>query len=221
MPGVIWTNLLPGFISYTGLISYPGLISAPAGDKTLAVGCARIVVVKMTEDSTGVSKKIINKPTEVVDEALEGLVLSNNNVQLLKGHRVVIRADVKCVCERGQVALISGGGSGHEPSHAGFVGHGALTAAVAGDVFTSPQTRSILAAIRAVGVGNNGGVLLIVKNYTGDRLNFGMSAERAKQEGIKVDMVVVNEDCALSSADKTAGRRGLCGTVFIHKVRLA
>ena len=119
-------------------------------------------------------------------------------------------------------------------------GHGGLTAAVAGDVFTSPPTRSVLAIIRAVGASNEAGVLLIVKNYTGDRyllshsyfgiyvrvlihsfvnrLNFGMAAERAKQEGIKVDIVVVNEDCALSSVDKTAGRRGLCGTVIIHKV---
>lgn len=173
-------------------------------------------------DTRSVSgKKIINKPSEVVDEALEGLVLSNNNLRLLKGHRVVIRADVQSVRERGQVALISGGGSGHEPSHGGFVGCGALTAAVAGDVFTSPPARSILAAIRAVGVGNNGGVLLIVKNYTGDRLNFGMAAERAKREGVKVDMVIVNEDCALSSVDKTAGRRGLCGTVIIHKVEMS
>lgn len=172
----------------------------------------------MTEKSANSSKKIINEPSAVVDDALEGLVIANNNVQLVKGHRIVIRTDVKQVCERGQVALISGGGSGHEPCHGGFVGRGALTAAVAGDVFTSPPTKSILAAIRAVGMGNHAGVLLIVKNYTGDRLNFGMAAERAKQEGIKVDLVIVDEDCALSSADKTAGRRGLCGTVFIHKI---
>lgn len=172
----------------------------------------------MADASVVSSKKIINKPSEVVDEALEGLVFSNKNIQLLKNHRVVIRSDVQCVRKRGIVALISGGGSGHEPAHGGFVGRGALTAAVAGDVFTSPPTRSILAAIRAVGVGNSAGVLLIVKNYTGDRLNFGMAAERAKQQGIKIDMVIVNEDCALSSVDKTAGRRGLCGTVLIHKI---
>ncbi|XP_028409889.1 triokinase/FMN cyclase-like [Dendronephthya gigantea] len=164
------------------------------------------------------SKKIINNPYAVVDEALNGAVLSNNDVQLLNGHRVLIRRDVDCVRERSLVALISGGGSGHEPAHAGFVGHGGLTAAVAGDVFTSPPTRSVLATIRAVGASNEGGVLLIVKNYTGDRLNFGMAAERAKQEGIKVDIVVVNEDCALASVDKTSGRRGLCGTVIIHKI---
>ncbi|KAJ7369530.1 hypothetical protein OS493_038311 [Desmophyllum pertusum] len=93
-----------------------------------------------------------------------------------------------------------------------------LTAAVAGAVFTSPPTKSILAAIRAVGRDNSGGTLLIVKNYTGDRLNFGFAAERAKAEGMKVDMIVVGEDCALTSKDKTAGRRGLCGTVLIHKI---
>ncbi|CAB3994072.1 triokinase FMN cyclase-like, partial [Paramuricea clavata] len=163
------------------------------------------------------SKKIINNPSAVVDEALDGVVLSNKNVQLLKGHRVLIRRGIQCVRERGLVALISGGGSGHEPAHGGFVGHGGLSAAIAGAVFTSPPTKSILATICAVGASNRGGVLLIVKNYTGDRLNFGMAAERAKQEGIKVDMVIVNEDCALSSVDKTAGRRGLCGTVIIHK----
>ena len=163
-------------------------------------------------------KKLVNAPSNVVDEALEGLVTSNKALKLLKGHRVVVRADVEDVIKAGKVALISGGGSGHEPSHAGFVGRGMLTAAVAGAVFASPPAKSILAAIRAVGRGNTGGVLLIVKNYTGDRLHFGFAAERAKTEGIKVDMVVVGEDCALTSKDKTAGRRGLCGTVLIHKV---
>ena len=166
----------------------------------------------------GPSKKLINDPSNVVDEALEGLVASNPGLKLLKGHRAVIREDVEEVKCAGKVTLISGGGSGHEPSHAGFVGRGMLTAAVAGSVFASPPTRSILAAIRAVGQGNRGGTLLIVKNYTGDRLNFGFAAERAKAEGMKVEMVVVGEDCALTSKDKTAGRRGLCGTVLIHKV---
>ncbi|XP_022787345.1 dihydroxyacetone kinase 1-like isoform X2 [Stylophora pistillata] len=164
------------------------------------------------------SKKLINDPLDVVDEALEGIVLANPGLKLLKNHRVIIREDVNELRKAGKVTLISGGGSGHEPSHAGFVGKGMLTAAVAGAVFTSPPTKSILAAIRAVGHGNKGGTLLIVKNYTGDRLNFGFAAERAKAEGIKVDMVVVGEDCALTSKDKTAGRRGLCGTVLIHKI---
>ena len=114
------------------------------------------------------------------------------------------------------MTLVSGGGSGHEPAQAGFVGRGMLSASVSGDVFTSPPTKSILAAIRAVGKHSYGGTLLIVTNYTGDRLNFGFAAERAVTEGMKVGMVVVGEDCALTSKDKTAGRRGLCGTV--HKV---
>ena len=173
----------------------------------------------MAEESLCSSKKLVNDPSSAVDEALEGLVSSNAGLKLLKGHRVIIRDDFEEVKKVGKVTLISGGGSGHEPSHAGFVGHGMLTAAVAGSVFASPPTKSVLAAIRAVGQGNTGGTLLIVKNYTGDRLTFGFAAERAKAEGIKVEMVVVGEDCALTSKDKTAGRRGLCGTVLIHKVK--
>ena len=164
------------------------------------------------------SKKLINDPLNAVEEALEGIAATNPGLKRLKGHPVIIREDVEELKNAGKVTLISGGGSGHEPSHAGFVGKGMLSAAVAGPVFTSPPTKSILAAIRAVGEGNNSGTLLIVKNYTGDRLNFGFAAERAKVEGIKVQMVVVGEDCALTSKDKTAGRRGLCGTVLIHKV---
>lgn len=170
------------------------------------------------EENPTTSKKLINNPLHVVDEALEGIVAANPGLTLLRNHRVIIREDVDELRKAGKVTLISGGGSGHEPSHAGFVGKGMLTAAVAGAVFTSPPTKSILAAIRAVGRENSGGTLLIVKNYTGDRLNFGFAAERAKAEGMKVDMVVVGEDCALSSKDKTAGRRGLCGTVLIHKI---
>ena len=164
------------------------------------------------------SKKLINNPLNAVDEALEGIVATNPGLNLLKNHRVIIRKDVDELRKSGKVTLISGGGSGHEPSHAGFVGKGMLTAAVAGAVFTSPPTKSILAAIRAVGKDNSGGTLLIVKNYTGDRLSFGFAAERAKAEGFKVEMVVIGEDCALTSRDKTAGRRGLCGTVLMHKV---
>ena len=170
------------------------------------------------EKNSVTSKKLINNPLNTVDEALEGIVLANPGLKLLKNHRVIVREDVDELRKSGKVALISGGGSGHEPSHAGFIGKGMLTAAVAGAVFTSPPTKSILAAIRAVGKGNKGGTVLIVKNYTGDRLSFGFAAERAKAEGMKVEMVVVGEDCALTSKDKTAGRRGLCGTVLIHKV---
>lgn len=117
-----------------------------------------------------------------------------------------------------QVTLLSGGGSGHEPAHAGYVGRGMLTAAVAGAVFASPPPVSILSALRAI--RSPAGTLMIVKNYTGDRLNFAIALERAKAEGMKVAMVIVGEDTALPSEGKLAGRRGLCGTVLVHKVRV-
>ncbi|CAI7882080.1 unnamed protein product, partial [Closterium sp. NIES-54] len=129
--------------------------------------------------------------------------------------KVVLRADVSRGTY-GKVAIISGGGSGHEPAHAGFVGKGMLSAAVCGDVFASPSVNAVLMAIRAV--TGPAGCLLIVKSYTGDRLNFGLAAEQAKEEGFKVDMVVVGDDCALPPPRGIAGRRGLAGTVFVHKV---
>ncbi|NP_001148575.2 3,4-dihydroxy-2-butanone kinase [Zea mays] len=163
-------------------------------------------------------KKLINNPDDVVTEFIEGLVETYPGLQYLDGFpqiKVVLRADV----ERGsydKVAVISGGGSGHEPSHAGFVGPGMLTAAVSGDVFASPPVDSILAAIRAV--TGPMGCLLIVKNYTGDRLNFGLAAEQAKSEGYKMEMVIVGDDCALPPPRGIAGRRGLAGTILVHKV---
>ncbi|KAJ8308298.1 hypothetical protein KUTeg_013172 [Tegillarca granosa] len=166
-----------------------------------------------------VCKKLINSVSQCVDDNLEGLVAVNPGLCLLEGHRVVVRTDVADVIKSGKVTIVCGGGSGHEPAHAGYVGPGMLTAAVAGSVFASPPPRSILAAIRAISDGSSvAGVLVIIKNYTGDRVNFGLAVERAKAEGIKVDMVVVGEDCALTSSDKTAGRRGLCGTVIMHKI---
>ena len=157
-------------------------------------------------------KKLINDPRNVVPEMLEGLVALNPGLALLDGETVVVRAGPAGE----QVALISGGGSGHEPAHAGYVGPGLLSAAVAGDVFTSPSTDAVLAAIRAV-VGP-AGVLLIVKNYTGDRLNFGLAAETARAEGIPAEMVVVADDVALAADGTNAGRRGIAGTVLIHKI---
>ncbi|CAM0150565.1 unnamed protein product [Urochloa decumbens] len=163
-------------------------------------------------------KKLINNPDDVVTEFIEGLVETYPGLQYLDGFpqiKVVLRADV----ERGaydKVAVISGGGSGHEPAHAGFVGSGMLTAAVSGDVFASPPVDSILAAIRAV--TGPMGCLLIVKNYTGDRLNFGLAAEQAKSEGYKMEMVIVGDDCALPPPRGIAGRRGLAGTILVHKV---
>eukprot|EP00095_Tigriopus_kingsejongensis_P005830 snap_masked-scaffold425_size175135-processed-gene-0.8 protein:Tk05830 transcript:snap_masked-scaffold425_size175135-processed-gene-0.8-mRNA-1 annotation:"hypothetical protein BRAFLDRAFT_115040" len=164
------------------------------------------------------SKKLINVVPDAVIESLAGLVTAHPQLTLLTGLPVVLRADLAEVS--GQVALVSGGGSGHEPAHGAFVGPGMLTAAVAGDVFTSPPVSSILATLRTVWrVGQPAGILLIVKNYTGDRINFGLAMERARAEGIEpCAMVVVADDCALASHDRSAGRRGLAGTVLVHKV---
>uniref|UniRef100_A0A674PCD0 Triokinase/FMN cyclase n=1 Tax=Takifugu rubripes TaxID=31033 RepID=A0A674PCD0_TAKRU len=160
-------------------------------------------------------KKLINSSDSCVDEALCGLVRGSGGLSLLKGHRVVIRSDLNSL--KGKVALLSGGGSGHEPAHGGYVGAGMLSAAVAGGVFASPPPASILAAILSLHNAGASGVLLIVKNYTGDRLNFGLAAEQARNRGVAADMVIVAEDCAFERPSK-AGRRGLCGTIFIHKI---
>uniref|UniRef100_A0A3Q3FNV2 Triokinase/FMN cyclase n=1 Tax=Labrus bergylta TaxID=56723 RepID=A0A3Q3FNV2_9LABR len=160
-------------------------------------------------------KKLINSADGCVDEALVGLVRASGGLSLLKGHRVVLRSDLDNL--RGKVALLSGGGSGHEPAHGGYVGAGMLSAAVAGGVFASPPPASILAAILSLHNAGASGVLLIVKNYTGDRLNFGLAAEQARNHGVNVDMVIVADDCAFNQPSK-AGRRGLCGTIFIHKL---
>ncbi|KAF5734598.1 putative 3 4-dihydroxy-2-butanone kinase [Tripterygium wilfordii] len=164
------------------------------------------------------AKKLINDPNDVVTEFIEGLVETYPGLQHLDGFplvKVVLRADISSATYD-KVAIISGGGSGHEPAHAGFVGEGMLTAAICGDIFASPQVDSILAGIRAV-TGPRG-CLLIVKNYTGDRLNFGLAAEQAKSEGYKIETVIVGDDCALPPPRGIAGRRGLAGTILVHKV---
>ncbi|RKT20758.1 homodimeric dihydroxyacetone kinase [Paraburkholderia sp. RAU2J] len=161
-------------------------------------------------------KKLINDVCAVVPDMLDGLAALNPNLSLLQGSTIVVRADAEAVAARGEVALISGGGSGHEPAHGGYVGHGMLSAAVAGEVFTSPSTDAVLDAIRAV--AGPAGVLLIVKNYTGDRFNFGLAAEIARAEGIPTEMVIVADDVALTASGDHAGRRGLAGTVLVHKI---
>lgn len=161
-------------------------------------------------------KKLINDVQALVPEMLEGLAMAHPGLSVLDGWTVALRSDADAVRAAGQVALISGGGAGHEPAHAGYVGTGMLTAAVVGDVFTSPSTDAVLAAIRAV--GGPAGVLLIVKNYTGDRLNFGLAAEIARTEGIPVEMLVVADDVALAARGDHAGRRGIAGTVLVHKI---
>ncbi|PNG99735.1 putative 3,4-dihydroxy-2-butanone kinase, partial [Tetrabaena socialis] len=159
-------------------------------------------------------KKLLNSPETAVIDAIEGLVLSHAHLQRLEG-APQIKVVINRRHDRSKVALVSGGGSGHEPAHAGYVGDGMLAAAVCGDVFASPSTEAVLAAIRAV--TGPAGCLLIVKNYTGDRLNFGLAAEQALSEGLAVEVVVVGEDVAIEAPSPLAGRRGLAGTVLVHK----
>ncbi|RFU48948.1 dihydroxyacetone kinase subunit DhaL [Paraburkholderia sp. DHOC27] len=161
-------------------------------------------------------KKLINDVATVVPDMLGGFVALNPALAMLAGSTIVVRSDARAAAERGEVALISGGGAGHEPAHAGYVGSGMLSAAVAGEVFTSPSTDAVLDAIHAV--AGSAGVLLIVKNYTGDRFNFGLAAEIARAEGIPVEMVIVADDVALTAGGEHAGRRGLAGTVLVHKI---
>jgi dihydroxyacetone kinase len=164
------------------------------------------------------SKKIINSPANAVRESLLGLVALNPNLYLLPTHNVVVRKDVALSNEakNAQVHLISGGGSGHEPSHAGWIGKGMLSAAVCGDVFASPSASAVLEGLNAV--SGDKGTLVIVKNYTGDRLNFGRAAKRAEAEGGKVKMVVIGDDCGIPKTERFAGRRGLVGTVLVEKI---
>lgn len=158
-------------------------------------------------------KKIINKPENVVDEMLKGAVAAHPaHIRRLEGTNVLVRADAP----KPKVALVSGGGSGHEPTHGGYVGKGMLDGAVAGAVFTSPTPDQVFEAVKAVDGGK--GVLLVIKNYTGDILNFEMAAEMAEAEGIKVESVVVNDDVAVENSTWTSGRRGIAGTIFVHKI---
>ncbi|SIT49027.1 Dihydroxyacetone kinase [Paraburkholderia piptadeniae] len=160
-------------------------------------------------------KKLLNDPSRVVREMLEGLAMLAPDTALLHDANVVVQRGLPAPHAR-RVAVISGGGSGHEPAHAGYVGEGMLAAAVCGEVFTSPSTDAVLAAIRA-SAGPNG-ALLVVKNYTGDRLNFGLAAELARAEGIPVEVVVVADDVSLRNTVERGRRRGIAGTVFVHKV---
>lgn len=157
-------------------------------------------------------KKIINKPENVVDEMLKGIVAAHPQyVRRVEGFEVLVRAGEPAK----KVALVSGGGSGHEPSHGGFVGKGMLDGAVAGAVFTSPTPDQVFEAVKAVNGGE--GILLVIKNYTGDVLNFEMAAEMAEAEGIKVEKVIVDDDVAVMNSTWTTGRRGIAGTLFVHK----
>ncbi|MBY5782717.1 DAK2 domain-containing protein [Rhizobium leguminosarum] len=159
-------------------------------------------------------KHFFNRRENIVTEALDGLLLTSGAGRLARldsfpDIKVILRAD----WDKSKVAIISGGGAGHEPSHAGFVGKGMLTAAVSGEIFASPSVDAVLTAIRAV--AGEKGALLIVKNYTGDRLNFGLAAEKARAEGFDVEMVIVADDIAIPEINQP---RGVAGTLFVHKI---
>ena len=158
-------------------------------------------------------KKLINEVDNIVNEMLDGMVAAYPQyVRRLDGLEVLVRAGGS----EGKVALISGGGSGHEPAHGGYVGKGMLDGAVAGAVFTSPTPDQVYEAIKAANGGK--GVLLVIKNYTGDVMNFEMAADMAADEGIEVEKVVVADDVAVENSTWTTGRRGIAGTVFVHKI---
>lgn len=157
-------------------------------------------------------KKLINDPHDVVAETIAGFVAAHKDVVTSSG-QFVERAEPKA---QGKVGIISGGGSGHEPLHAGFVGYGMLDAAVPGPVFTSPTPDPIVAATKAADHG--AGVLYIVKNYTGDVLNFDTAAELAEFDDIEVSQVIINDDAAVEDSLYTAGRRGVAGTVLVEKI---
>ena len=168
----------------------------------------------MTKEKGGTSmKKLINKVDDVEREMIEGLAkAAPKKLRKLDEGNIIVRTPKK----EGKVALVSGGGSGHEPAHGGYVGSGMLDCAVAGSVFTSPTPDQIYEGIKAV--ATEAGVLAIVKNYTGDVLNFEMAIDMAKDEGVNADYVIVNDDVAVKDSLYTTGRRGVAGTIFVHKI---
>lgn len=156
-------------------------------------------------------KKIINEPTQVVSELLQGMELAHPELKYTKNLEVISRK------EKGdKVAVISGGGAGHEPAHAGYVGKGMLDCAVSGNVFSSPSPDRIIEGITQMDAGK--GVLMIIKNYSGDIMNFGLAKDLAEFEDIKVESVVVRDDVAVPDSTYSTGRRGIAGTVFVHKI---
>jgi dihydroxyacetone kinase len=157
-------------------------------------------------------KKIINTPETVVAEMCEGIAKARPTLEFLPKYKIIKRKEIN----KNKVSLISGGGSGHEPAHAGFVGYGMLDAAVCGDVFASPSSVQVYNAIKAVGTDK--GTLLIVKNYSGDCMNFDTAREDAADDGIQAESVYVNDDIAVKDSLYTIGRRGVAGTVFVHKI---
>ena len=157
-------------------------------------------------------KKIINRPETVVTEMCRGLVLTNPDLEFVKKYKVIRKKNL----DKNKVSLISGGGSGHEPAHAGFVGKGMLDAAVCGDVFASPSQIQVYQAIKET--AGDKGTLLIIKNYSGDMMNFKNATHLAEEDGIQVDYVKVDDDIAVKDSLYTVGRRGVAGTVLVHKI---
>lgn len=157
-------------------------------------------------------KKIINRPETVVTEMCKGLVLTNPDLEFVKKYKVIRKKNL----DKNKVSLISGGGSGHEPAHAGFVGKGMLDAAVCGDVFASPSQIQVYQAIKET--AGDKGTLLIIKNYSGDMMNFKNAAHLAEEDGIQVDYVKVDDDIVVKDSLYTVGRRGVAGTVLVHKI---
>ncbi|WP_431803995.1 dihydroxyacetone kinase subunit DhaK [Halobacillus andaensis] len=159
-------------------------------------------------------KKIVNDPEAVVQDMLDGLISAHpDSLKQLPGSTAIVKKDAPVT---NKVGLVSGGGSGHEPAHAGYIGEGMLDAAVCGEMFTSPTPDQVFEAIKAVDGG--AGVFLVIKNYTGDVMNFDMAAELAEAEDIEVEKVVVNDDVAVEDSSFTTGRRGIAGTIFVHKL---
>ncbi|WP_231187077.1 dihydroxyacetone kinase subunit DhaK [Haladaptatus sp. DYF46] len=160
-------------------------------------------------------KKLINEPSAVVDEMLDGMVAAHpDEVRRLPDSNVLVRADAPV---EGKVAVVSGGGSGHEPTHAGYLGPGMLDGAASGEVFTSPTADEVSEMVQACDGGE--GVLMVIKNYEGDVMNFETAGEMAEMESdVDVAQVVVNDDVAVEDSLYTSGRRGVCGTIFVHKV---
>ena len=155
-------------------------------------------------------KKMINRPENVVSEMLQGIAKAHPELTYTPGVEVISRKD-----PGDQVGIVSGGGSGHEPAHAGYVGEGMLSAAVAGNVFASPSPDRVLEGIHLANTGK--GVLLVIKNYSGDIMNFSMAQELAEMEDIPVRSVIVRDDVAVQDSTFSTGRRGIAGTVFVHK----
>jgi len=158
-------------------------------------------------------KKIINNPEEVINDMIQGMIFTHSDkIKKLENYNVILRKNLN----KKKVSIISGGGSGHEPAHGGFVGFGMLDAAVVGEVFTSPTPDQIFNGIKAI--DNGLGILMIIKNYSGDIMNFTIAEEMAQANGVEILKIIVDDDVAVENSTYTTGRRGIAGTIFVHKI---